>query len=182
MALTSAQIVIVKADILANSDMNTQPNNSDGDYDIAALYNSLASPDFFAWNHTAPIDTIMDNITWANMTPSDATDATVLWGNRSLACQGKQLNVQTMLIGRTTFNATKASLRNGLQDALQDYPSGLLGALKQAGWANVKLALSKAVTRIEKLLSTGTGTQANPADLGYDGPISLGEIRIVRDS
>ena len=182
MALTSAQIVIVKADILADPVMSVAVNNSDGDTDIAAIYNQVVSPAFYAWDRYANVDAIMDNITWANMTPSDITDTTVLWGNRSLACQGKQLNVQTMLVGRETFNATKGSLRNGLQDALQDYPSGLLGANKQAGWANVKLVLSRPVNRIEKLLCTGIGTQANPADLGFEGSIGIADLRVVRDS
>ena len=62
MALTSAQQAAIKADILANPDLSAQPNNSDGAFEIARLYNLPASPTFLVWRTDAPTADIFDSI------------------------------------------------------------------------------------------------------------------------
>jgi hypothetical protein len=54
-ALTTAQLAAVKADILANGDLNSKPNTSDGNHAIAQLYNALASPAWTVWKSNVPI-------------------------------------------------------------------------------------------------------------------------------
>ncbi len=121
--LTSAQLATLKADIAANTNqiggvqIKDMPNNDDAAFAIAAWYSANASPDFNVFRSNIPVDEVYDQITWANFTPSDAPDNTATWTNRSLSCQGKQFNLQTMLVGRASFNAGKITQRAGLNDA-----------------------------------------------------------------
>ena len=166
--LTQAQKDTLAADIVVN-----RASIADGDTAGAAIfYNADASPDYIVWNPSTSTKDVMDAITWANLTPSDAPDGTAAWTNRALACQGKQFNIQTMLVGRDLVDATKANLVSGLQDALTNVPSGAAGASKSGGWANVKIALTRKATRFEKLLATGSGTAASPSVMGYVGKVS----------
>jgi hypothetical protein len=183
MELTPAQIATIKDDILADPTMSAQPQNSDGSFEIARLYNLLASPDFFVWNSSTPANDIYDAINWANMTPADAADGTQLWLNRALACQGKQFNVQILLQGRDRINAAKANIQAGLQDCLLNYPSGQGGVARSAGWLNVRLAMQRKATRLEKLLATGgNGTNATPSTAVFEGTVSYQQIDVVRAS
>lgn len=178
--LTLTQKQAIKADIAANPDLSSQPQTGDGAYAIAQLYMLTAVPDYMVWNPTTATKDVMDAITWANLTPAVNADGTVPntidWANRSLACQGKQFNIQTMLAGRDLVDATKANLRAGLQDALTNVPSASGGAAVSAGWANVKVALTRKAARIEKLLASGLGTAASPSTMGYVGSISYQDI------
>jgi len=104
MALTSAQLATLKADIAANTNtipagqpwtnsfagqaINTIPNAGDGNATIAAWYNQTASPAYVVWRTEAPIMAIRAGVTLANYTPVDAvptgpsTDLTYL--NRAI--------------------------------------------------------------------------------------------------
>lgn len=181
-ALTPAQQATLKADILADPVLSEKPMNSDGAYDIAAAYNLPAAVDYYVWKTSISTSDVFDQITWANFTPQDAPDGTQAWANRSLACQGKQFNVQTILTGRESINPSKANIRAGLQDALTGLPSGASGANKNGGWANVNAVLYRKTNRIEKLLATGSGTTVSPSLLGYEGSISYQDVELARNS
>ncbi len=60
-ALTNTQLLSLKALIAATPAMASKPNNSDGDFDIAALLNLDATPAFQVWKTTVTIDEIMLN-------------------------------------------------------------------------------------------------------------------------
>lgn len=186
MSLTSAQLAAVKADILASGDLNANPNNADGNFAIAALYNQLASPDYFVWQTSVPVDAIADAIVFANMTPAQAPDGTQAWANRALQCQGKQFNLQNLLLGKSSINAAKANIRAAFQDCLTQLPSKSDGTNQAAGWVQVQLAMSRKATRVEKLLvnagAGGNGTQATPSTMGYEGAISYTDVEQARNS
>lgn len=179
MPLTTAQATALKADILASPDLAAAVAAGNNQA-VAAAYNAVAAPDYLVLQTAAPVGAINDGIKWNLLTPSDAPDGTQAWANRSLCCQGKQFNLQLMLQGaQTTINATRASVRSGLQDALQNVPSGNNGSLKDAGWANVFAALQRTATRAEKLFAAATangvgtrGSAANPDTLTFEGAIS----------
>lgn len=185
MSLTLAQLQAIKADIAANSDLNVFPQNSDGSSAIADLYNIVGNQD--VWRTEAPVAAIYDAITWANYTPADAPDTTAIYTNRLLAIQTKQMNLQNILQGRATVDASKANLRAGLRDAVVAIPAGAGGASVSAGGASgvtVLTACVRKATRIEKLLAptpatTGTVT-ANL--LGFEGMISYRDIDQARAS
>ena len=64
MALTAAQHVVVKADILANPDLAAQPAGADGSFEIARLYNLEAVPVFVVWRTDVPTKDIKKAINW----------------------------------------------------------------------------------------------------------------------
>ena len=167
MALTESQLLTLKADIQSKPVFwldGTQMSNNE---DIALYYNAIASPDFMVWDEQADVQAIYNAIDWAKMTPQapSAADATGIYRDRALDCQGKQFNLQTMLQGRETINASKINIRAGLQDALTGIPSKADGTNQSAGWATVQTTLQKKATNIEKLFSTGTGTAVSPATI-----------------
>lgn len=175
--MTPAQLATLRTAILADPVLAAQPQTSDGDFAIAEAMNAASNPAYYVWHTAVPVDAIADAILWANFTPSDTPDGTTLWQNRSLACQGKQMNIQTMLIGRTVVNAARPQWRTGLQDALSQLPSGATGTLRNAGWAAVQLVLSRVARRVEVLYATGgAGTQASPATAVIDGAITPQDV------
>ncbi len=180
MPFTSAQKDTVRADILASPDLSGMSPTSDGSYAIAALYALPAVPDYWVWNTYVQTKNVMDSVTWANMTPNDTPDGTATWTNRALACQGKQFNLQTMLVGREYIDASKANIRAGLQDALTSIPSGAGGALRSGGWTVAKVALTRKANRLEKLLASGAGTEAAPSIMTFEGGPTYSEIDAVR--
>lgn len=169
--LTNPQIQTLKAAIAADATAATM--FADGNLQgLADLFNADHAS-FVVWRSSLPTEDLFDAIVWANFTPSPAPDGTAAWTNRALACQGKQFNVQTMLVGRSTLNPSNKRTRDGLQDALSDIPSGTNGNVKQGGWANVLPLLHRKATRFEALFATGTGVAADPATGA--GPALLGK-------
>lgn len=185
MALTSAQLTTLKAFINGDANINTQPLNTNGAIVIAAYMNTLTSPNFFVYRTNIPVQEIYDQITWANLTPVDAPDLTQQWANRSLACQGKQFNLQIILQGQGSINAAKSNVRAGLQDALTNVPSGATGSLLSAGWVSVRdNALARLATRGEKLFATGGNgsTAALAGTMVIEGNLSVDDVEAARES
>ena len=159
MALTSAQLVTLKADIAANSDLNTKPNNADGDLAIANLYNLNASPNFTVWKSLVTINTV-----------GSAFVATELAGLSSL----NQTRLQTIaqyLIG-------------GVNPARSDTRAFFDDIFSGAGGVNTRAALlilwKRLAKRGEKLYATGTGSDASPATLVVEGNITPADVNAAR--
>lgn len=196
MPFTTAQIAAIKADIAANSDMNTQPMSNAGHAEIARLYNLVAAPTTSVWRTEVPVSLIDDQITYASYTPVDAMPAiNSLSGNgeilqhngRLLAIQTKQMNLQKLLFGRETVDASKANIRAGLRDAVIGLPAGAGGATVSAGGAsgvNVLTAMTRPALRIEKLFVGGTATTGTVTAnlLVYEGGITADEVATARES
>jgi hypothetical protein len=197
--LTVAQLQALKADIAANTNtvngvaIKDMPLNDDANFAIAAWYSALASPDFFVFRSDVNTSEIFDQVTWANFTPSDAPDNTVTWSNRSLACQGKQFNLQILLQGQASFNAGRITQRAGLNDATTNLPSGTGGQSRSGGWSTILAILRRKALRIEKLFATQTsgvgvlntdalGATTNPALLAVEGAIDFNTIGQARAS
>lgn len=194
MALTIAQLATLKADILLNSDMNTQPMTSGGAFAIAALYNVVGLVD--VWRTEAPVSAIYDAITWTNFTPVDSIPAiNSLSGNGELLqywCrQGiiniKQMNLQNMLIGRNSVDASKANLRAGLRDCVIAIPAGALGINVVAGGANgatVMIAMLRKATRYEALFAPTTATTGGIIGhlMTIEGAVTSDDVQAARES
>lgn len=158
-----------------NADANLTAFVAAKDAQSIAAYLRGAST-FSVYRTTTDVDSIFDAIQWVNLTPADNPDGTAAFTNIALACQGRQFNIQTMLVGRTFINSSKNTVRKGLQDALTNVPSGAGGALVNAGWSFVKQAMTRLANRYEAIFATGTGTSGSPGDLGVEGDPSIGEI------
>lgn len=160
MALTPAQLVTLKANILADSAFLTAPQNSDGAFTIAAAYNLLAAPSWTVWKTQVTINEI-----------------------------GKKFN-GSELAGLSTLNNTRLQtlaqyLADGVNPSLidnrqffDDIFSGAGGILTRA---NLLILWKRLATRAEKLFSTGTGTDAVPATLTFEGTLSYAEVQQARE-
>lgn len=178
-ALTDAQIAALRPVVQAEPTL-AQAIATGDDYAIAAWLNGESAPAFYVWRTSMNTQEIYDSIVWANLTPADTPDGTQLWLNRALAAQGKQFNIQTLLQGRETINPARPNVRAGLQDALTGLPTGPGGATRAAGWVALQLIMSRKANRAEKTLATGTGTQATPATMTFEGNVTASEASLMR--
>lgn len=186
MLLTPAQQAIVKADIIANPDLDAWPHGPDGAFEIAKAYNLPASPNFPCWRNNTPTQAIFDAISWDKYTPVDAADETLVYMNRLLLIQTKQMNLQTLLLP-AALDTTKANIRAGVRDATIQIPAGVGGAGTAPGGTNGGTVLAACIingSRIEKLLTTGTFVTGNTsADVrGFYGAISRQDVDEARES
>lgn len=173
--LTEQQRLAIKSYIANNPSLSQQANI--GNYDgLANAMNQLASPAWSVWRSTVSVDSLTDAIIWANMTPSQSPDGTQAWANRALQCQGKQMNLQNLIIGKQVVEVSRANIRAAFQDCLTQLPSAPNGSNQSAGWVAVQALMQRTATVAEKILSTGTGSQASPADLGWEGQIDVLQI------
>lgn len=191
----------LKADIAANvntipagypwsgfyvgSAINTLGNDPDANTAIAGWYSLTAAPDFVVWRDL-PMESVLNLITFASMTPSAAIPTTPdldvqVWIARSLACQGKQFNLQNLTIGRTTAPMKRSNYRAALQDCLTNIPAGANGAAIAANWTGVRDAAKQLASNIEKLFAVGTGSTASPADLVFEGVLTRQDVQQARD-
>lgn len=199
--LTAAQLQTLKTDIAANVNqiggvaIKDMPVNDDAAFAIAAWYSAIATPDFFVFRSNVATQELFDQITWANYTPQDAIASdgsnSALWTARSMACQGKQFNLQILLQGQSSFNAGRITQRAGLNDATTNLPSGASGASRSGGWTAILPILRRQAVRIEKLFAVQTsgvgvtntdalGATTNPALLVFEGSISYQDVAQAR--
>jgi hypothetical protein len=184
--MTPQQLTALKNEINADPALSALPNTPDDAFVIAAALNQLASPDYLVWRTEVPVQAIFDAIEWSKYTPVDAADNSVIYTNRLLLIQTKQMNLQNMIVGRETVDALKANIRAGLRDAVIALPAGAGGALVSAGGASgatVLAACTRQATRGEKVLvaqanvTTGTTTAAI---MGYEGQIGYQDVLAAR--
>jgi hypothetical protein len=168
--LTQANYDTLKADILADSSLASAVANNFFDQ-IAAAYNTDASPAFWAWKTSLPRDgetgllygTSVDGTTW------------IFEGN---GFQGRTVpellnfNVIFDNEGRVT-DPSLPSVRN-----LFTSSTGLMsGAGNAANNRAHFLAIARRlVHRVEKLFATGTGTPASPATMAHAGTLTVQEV------
>lgn len=145
---------------------------------------------FLVYRTSIPVTELFDAIVWANFTPSDVVPTTTsldndIYQSRQIACQTKQMNLQTMIVGQVTINGAKSNIRAGLQDALTNLPSGTNGANRSAGWTTVRdTVLARLATRAEKLYANTAGgngsTAATAALLTFEGALTASDIQAAR--
>ncbi len=162
MALTSAQKATLKAAILADGTLSVFPNTSDGNFDLAfKLSNELASPAFTVWRTNVTVTQVGDNI-----------NATELAGLTTL----NATRLQTIaMFSASGINASKADRRQFFDDVFSGAGGTITRPLLLALW-------KRFANRIEKILATGTGTDASPATMGFEGTISPQDVTDARNS
>lgn len=173
------------------------PNNGDGNFAVAGWYSQVASPAYVVWRDL-PMETVLAIIAFANMTPVDAVPSVTslpsnptaaqnatynnqmaavhIWNARNGICQSKQMNLQNLIISRTTAPMRQSSYRSAVQDCLTSLPAGANGLTLAANWVGVRDAAKFSALYVEKLFATGAGTFASPADLAYEGAIDANDV------
>jgi hypothetical protein len=159
MALTTAQLQALKAEILADAALNAQPNNSDGAFFIAAELNKLASPAFIVWRTNVPTADIKKAVVWTEY----------------IARSQGERDAFVLINSNFIVNAADANVRQGFADIF----SGVTGATTRA---NLTALAKRSATRAEKVLATGTGTDATPAVMGFEGELSYQDVQAARAS
>lgn len=161
MELTPQHLAAIKAAILADPALAAQPNNSDGAFAIAEALNLPAAPAFIVWKTSVNIDEIMRNgMDWARVDNLSVGKARI-WD----------------WLGRLgSFDASRINVRAGIDAAWVGTAADL------AVRAQVYTHCKRSASLVEKLLSTGTGSDAAPAAMGAEGPISYQEVQAARNS
>jgi hypothetical protein len=159
--LTPAQLATLKAAIEADQTLNALPNNTDSAFEIAAQFNTEASPAFVVWDTRVSVDEIMRNgMDWARVDNLTVGKARV-WD----------------WLGRLgTFDASRANVRAGIDAAWVGTAADL------AVRASIYTHCKRNATRAEKVLATGTGTDASPATMTFEGALSYQDAFNARNS
>jgi len=161
--LTEAQKQAVKAEILADPALAAQPMNSDGAFAIADALNQIAAPDFIVWRTSVALEEITQNgFTWT------LVDALSVGTARIWEWMFDNPN--------RTINPSKPNVRQGIADVWSGTAAKL--AVQTAVLGHCK----RRATRVEKLLASGTGSDATPATMGFEGPIGYQDVQDARVS
>lgn len=159
--MTTAQLATLKAAILADPVLAAKPLNSDGAFDIAAAMNAPASPAFTVWKTNVSINEV-----------GKAFNGTELAGLTT----GNQTRLQTL----AQYLAGGVNPSNvGNRQFFDDVFSGAGGTNTRA---NLLALWKRTATRAEKLFATGTGSDAVPATLTFEGQLSYQDVEAARNS
>jgi hypothetical protein len=151
MSLTPAQLQTLKAAIIADPALSSQPMDGDGNGFIADAMNSIANPAYTVWKSIVSIlatGQAFNGAEWAGMTSANHTRL--------------QTVAQFLSNG---YDASKADLRAMFNDIW----SGAGGAVTRG---NLLALWKRLATRAEALYATGTGSDGSPAILTFEGRIT----------
>ena len=159
MALTQAQYTALKADIIADPAFNSVPDNSDGDFAIAAAYNLAANPQWVVWKTSVQRGEILENgFDWTRLDNLSVGKARV-WSD---------------IFVDGALNASKLNVRAGIEEVWKGTQADL--DVRAVVYGHCK----RDATRAETLFSTGTGSDAVPATMSHQGNLSYQDVGIAR--
>lgn len=162
MTLTTAQIVILKAAIIADSTLNAQPRDGNGNGFIADAMNAIASPDFWVWKTVTTLHDIQNDPGWD-------------WTRVDNLSVGKARIWEWMFDQVDSIPSSLANYRIGITSVWVGTAADLLVQ------AAVLAVCRRKASRVEKLLATGTGSTAVPATMGFEGQISSSDVDAARN-
>ena len=158
--MTPAQLSALKADILADPILAAQPMTPDGAFAIADAYNLAAVPAFTVWRTSVSAEQVMANgFIWTAVDSLTVGKARI-WDWLSLlgALDASQSNIRAGI--DATWVGTQADL---------------------AVRAAVYVVCKRLATRAERLFATGTGTDAAPGTMAFEGILSVDDVQQARE-
>lgn len=158
--LTTAQLQALKAAIQADPALSSQPMTSAGALFIADTFNAQASPAFTVWKTSVTNEAI-----------GDAMNGTEIAGLSSLGMQ--RLQVLAAYSGGTQ-NPSRADRRAAFDAVFSGAGGNITRPALAALWRRL-------ATRAEKLFATGTGSDASPATLVFEGTLSSETVQAARE-
>jgi hypothetical protein len=162
MALTSAQNQTLKAAILADPTLNAFPNTDDGNFDLARKLSVELQP--------GPV------IVWRNNIPIQQVGKAMLSADVANVTAANQSRLQTLAWYAGGFFTGSADTEAGFADVFSAGPAAGTRTLLHAVWRRSAL-------RIEAILvASGAGTDASPSTMGYEGVITMPDVRTARNS
>lgn len=158
--MTPEQRLTFKADILANSDSNVQAWRAAYDAGpIADWYNTLtSSPAFIVWKSIVSVQ--------------DIIAATSFSGTGGfIARSAGERDAYLALTARDSLNPSLSNIRTAFADIFSGSGQGAIDT------RNAFLSISKrTATRLERLFATGTGSDASPANMTFEGVTTFDEV------
>ncbi len=128
-----------------------------------STYNQTASPDFYVWRSSLPMNEVFDGFIADDWTAMD--NLTV--GQDRIWINLKELG---------SLKPASAAHRAALVECWK-------GTAAKVAVKDRILAMGKRTAKvIEKLLSTGTGTVGDPATMGYEGNLGWEEVNKAMES
>lgn len=164
--LTTTQLQAIKAEILADAALSSQPMNSDGHFAIAAALNELSVVSVL--HPTWPF------VAWRTTVPTADAKKAMVWTEFISRSAGERDAWQFML-SNGIINAADPNVRQGIQDIF----SGPNGAQSRG---NLVAIAKRMATRAEAVLATGTGTDVAPGTLTFEGTLSFQDVEAARNS
>lgn len=157
--MTPEQLAVLKADIIANPDSNIQAWRSAYDAGpIADWYNSVTSPAFIVWKSSVRVE--------------DVLAATSFSGTGGFISRSAgERDAYLAITARDSINPAIANIRQAFADIFSGAGQGATDT------KTAFLTLSKrTANRLERLFATGTGSDAVPATMTYEGEVSFGDV------
>lgn len=156
--LTDPQLQTLKADILADPILAAQPMNDDGNFFIKDAYNLDAVPAFVVWKTAVPTSDVKKAVIWTEF----------------IGRSDNEQRAFTFMLSNGFINAADANVRQGINDCFSG-PSG-------QGTRAALIAIAKRnATRAEKLFASGTGSDASPATMSFEGSLTLQDVSKARN-
>lgn len=157
--LTNAQLQTLKADIAADPVFSAYPPNTHAE-EIATAYNLPAVPDWVVWR------TSVNAAEWR---------AAIIGGGGATQLDALTASKRDSLFWAVdnVLNPSNANVRAALDDFC-----GSQNTLKAA----IQAVQKRTSTRAEKLFSTGTGSTASPATMGFEGRLTYQDIEAARNA
>ena len=159
--LTTAQLATLKAAILADPVLAAQPDDGNGLGFIADAMNAVSVPAFTVWKTSVFIKDVGDNIVGNDLAGLSTLNNTRLQTAVMMAAGG----LNPSLVDRRFF--------------FDDIFSGAGGTATRA---KLLILWKRLALRIEKILAVGTGTDAAPATLTFEGTITANDVDTARRS
>jgi hypothetical protein len=169
MHLTTAQLTTLKNDIQNDGSLSSQPNNSDGNTAIAAAYNALVSPDFWAWR------TSVTKREYVQTTSQDGTNWTWVTNGFITRSVGEQTAWRELFEPEGVANPSLANVRQAITDILSGTGNAALNR------THLLTVSRRKVTRFERLYTTGTGSTVSPAVMAVEGPVDASHVQDARN-
>jgi hypothetical protein len=154
--LTTEQKATLKAFVEADQTLNQIPKTYDGAYALAEALKVAASPAFTVWRTDVPAGDI-----------GNAWSGADIDGMSALNMQRLQLLLASSPDG--TFNMSRIDRRTGFLN-----PFGVNA--NNASRVAMNVVFRRLANVLEKLFSTGTGTNDTPATLTVEGSLSYQEV------
>lgn len=150
--MTPEQLSTLRAAVLADQELAAVGRN---DTELARLLNLPAA--FVVWRTRVTQDEIMQNgFDWVRVDNLSVGKARIwewLFDN-----------------DQRSINPSKVNVRAGIDEAWKGTAADL--AVRAAVYVHCK----RAATRAEQILGSGTGTDATPGTLGFEGDVSINDI------
>lgn len=159
MAMDTALLAQLKAAIVADPALNSQPQTPDGAQTIADAMNINASPAFTVWKTTVQMVDIGKKINGAELGGLTTANHTRL---------------------QTVIQISGGSINPSLVDQRAFFDDVFSGAGGATTRSNLLALWKRLARRVEKIYATGTGSDASPATLVFEGTISYTDVENAR--